>query len=428
MRNRVNKRRFALTVSLGCAILVLLLIIAIPVVFFFPVRVGRIADETEVALSAQTTPVPGARETQVAIPTLAVLPPGVELRPTAEPDSPQVIPGIGPQSLSTLYDQLNPGVVNIQVYVDQEGFGGQGAGSGFVLDDEGHIITNNHVVAKADQVNVIFYNGLEADAQVVGRDPNSDLAVIRVDELMQDIHPLPIGDSDEVGIGEWVVAIGNPFGLGSSMSVGIVSAVGRTIPTGVTPFSIPQAIQTDAAINPGNSGGPLLNLQGEVVGVNAQIVTGGAPVNTGVGFAIPANIVRRVAPVLIETGSYQWPWLGVEGGSVNLAIMDANDLDTQQGAYINQVIPNSPAERAGLRSSSGEREIGGLSIPVGGDVVIEADGKPVADFSDLLADIASKNPGDAMDLTIIRDGRRRQVTVILTSRPSGSESQDTRPE
>jgi S1-C subfamily serine protease len=206
------------------------------------------------------------------------------------------------------------------------------------------------------------------------------------------------------------------------MSLGVVSAVGRTIPTGVTPFSIPQAIQTDAAINPGNSGGPLINLRGEVVGVNAQIATGGGPANAGVGFAIPANIVRRVAPVLIETGSYQWPWLGIEGGSVNLTTMDANNLDTQQGAYIHHVVPNSPADKAGLRGSSGETEIAGLNVPLGGDVVIAADGKPVADFSDLLVDIAFKNPGDEMELTIIRDGRRRQVTVKLVPRPSGSES------
>ena len=179
----MNKKRFALTVGLGCAILVLLLVVAIPAVYLvFPAWVGQKADETEISLSAESTPVPGARETQVAIPTLTLLPHGVELRPTVEPDSTQSgIAGIGARSLPAMYNQLNPGVVNIQVYVEEEDLSGQGAGSGFILDNEGHIVTNNHVVAEADQVTVIFYNGLEADAQIIGRDPDSDLAIIRVD-------------------------------------------------------------------------------------------------------------------------------------------------------------------------------------------------------------------------------------------------------
>lgn len=414
----MNKRSFALTVAVGCAFLGLLLVVAIPAAFFvFPVQVGRLTEVAPSPEGVKPTPIPGAKATQVVIPTLTLLPPGGELEPTTKTETSQGLPGVKPGALPALYNQLNPGVVNIQVYVERGGLSGQGAGSGFILDDEGHIVTNNHVVAGAEQVTVIFYNGLEADAEIVDRDPDSDLAVIRVDEPMEGTHPLPIGDSDEVRVGEWVIAIGNPFGLGSSMSVGIISAVGRTIPTGVTPFSIPQAIQTDAAINPGNSGGPLLNMQGEVVGVNAQIATGGAPANAGVGFAIPANTVRRVVPVLIETGSYQWPWLGIEGGSVNVAIMEANNLDTQQGAYIHEVVPDSPADKADLKGSSGVTEINGLEVPVGGDVVIEADGKPIADFSDLLADIAFKNPGDEMELTIIRDGGRRQVTVKLVTRP-----------
>jgi 2-alkenal reductase len=202
------------------------------------------------------------------------------------------------------------------------------------------------------------------------------------------------------------------------MTVGVVSAIGRTIPSGSTPFSIPQAIQTDAAINPGNSGGPLLNLQGEVIGVNAQILTRGSPSNVGVGFAIPSNVVRRVVPSLIEQGRYSWPWLGATGGSVSLAVMRANDLDSQYGAYIQEVIPGSPADEAGLRGSRTEADSGGLAVPVGGDVVVEADGDPVTDFADLLIHIASKAPGDRMELTIIRDGQQQQVTVTLAARPS----------
>jgi len=195
------------------------------------------------------------------------------------------------------------------------------------------------------------------------------------------------------------------------MTVGIVSAVGRVIPS-LTMFSIPQAIQTDAAINPGNSGGPLLDLQGEVIGVNAQIQSGGVRANAGVGFAIPSNIVKLVVPALIEKGTYDWPWLGVSGTKVDLTIMQANNLDSQRGAYIHDVISDSPAAEAGLQGSSSQDQ------PVGGDVVIEADGKPIADFSDLLIDVAFKKPGDKMDLTILRNGQPRKITVTLARRPA----------
>jgi 2-alkenal reductase len=294
---------------------------------------------------------------------------------------------------------------------------GQGAGSGFILDDEGHIVTNNHVVAEAEEVTAIFYDGFEAQAEIVGTDEDSDLAVIKVDELPEGTRPLTIGNSDSVQPGDWVIAIGNPFRLGGSMSLGIVSAVGRAIPSGVTPFRIPQAIQTDAAINPGNSGGPLLNLEGQVIGVNAQIASGSGGANAGVGFAIPANAVRRVAPALIEEGVYQWPWLGVSGGSVNLLLQEANDLQVQQGAYIVEVTEGGPAAEAGIQGAAGARELMGMDVPVGGDVVLEADGEAITDFSDLLARVAFKRPGDAVELTILRDGERQQVTVALAVRP-----------
>jgi S1-C subfamily serine protease len=233
--------------------------------------------------------------------------------------------------------------------------------------------------------------------------------------LPDNVFPLTVGDSDGVDVGQWVVAIGNPFGLQNSMTVGIVSAVGRMLPT-ETSFSIPQAIQTDAAINPGNSGGPLLNLQGEIIGVNAQIAASGTGANSGVGFAIPSNIVHLVTPVLIERGAYQWPWLGVEGTDVSLSIASANDLDSQKGAYINGIVEGGPAEGAGMRGSSGTKQIEGIAAPVGGDVVIEADGKPINFFSDLLVAVAFKNPGDTIELTVIRDGARQQIQVELASR------------
>jgi 2-alkenal reductase len=289
-----------------------------------------------------------------------------------------------------------------------------------VLDPEGHIVTNNHVVADAQAVTVVFFNGLEAHAKVVGTDPDSDLAVLRVEALPEGVTPLPLADSDQVQVGEWVLAIGNPFGYGSSMSFGIVSAVGRAIESGATPFNIPQAIQTDAAINPGNSGGPLLNLRGEVVGVNAQIATGGAAANSGVGFAIPANVVRMVAPALISTGRYAWPWLGVRGESVNLLVAEANGLETQMGAYMHAVEPGGPAEEAGLRGSSGATRVNGVEIPAGGDVVVAVDGEAVQDFSALLAAVAFSQPGDTLDLTVLREGQQVQVPVTLAERPANA--------
>jgi 2-alkenal reductase len=310
-------------------------------------------------------------------------------------------------------------VVSIRVYVQRGGTTGQGAGSGFVLDNEGHIVTNNHVVAEAEVVTVIFNNGFEVRAEIVGTDADSDLAVVQVEEMPDGMAPLPLAESGTAEPGDWVVAIGNPFSLGGSMSLGIVSAVGRAIPSGATPFRIPRAVQTDAAINPGNSGGPLLNLDGEVVGVNAQIASGGSGVNSGVGFAIPSEVVRRVVPALIEEGAYPWPWLGVSGLPVNLLVQEANNLPVQQGAYIAQVVDGGPADEAGLQGATGTEAILGSDIPVGGDVVIEADGGPVADFTDLLDYVAFQQPGDTIELTILRDGERQQVTVELAARPEG---------
>jgi S1-C subfamily serine protease len=411
-------KRFVIVLGVGCGVLILLLLVAIPVAFLIPARVSRFVQVTQSPLPAAPTPNPQLIETQQAVPTftpgLAEITPG-QAAPT--PAAQNLLP-LQPNALIELYHQVNPGVVNIQVYLQRQGVTGQGAGSGFIIDDQGHIVTNNHVVDQAQQVTVIFYNGIEAPAKIIGTDPDSDLAVIQVDTLAGDAHPLALGDSDQAQVGQWVVAIGNPFGLGSSLTTGILSALGRTIPTGVTPFSIPQALQTDAAINPGNSGGPLINLEGQVIGVNAQIATSGTQANSGVGFSIPVNIVRRVVPVLIRTGSYEWPWLGVEGGSVNLLIQQANDLPTQQGAYIDRVVPGGPADKAGLRGSSSSTQINGLDVPVGGDVVVEADGEQILDFSDLLVHTAFQEVGASMHLSILRAGQRQEVTVQLSPRPA----------
>ena len=413
----MNNNRRGLAVLLGCAALIIVLGAIIFALFLFPLQVLRAQNIPNKIIGPTFSQAAATGEPQAVIPTLTP-----SSNPTVQSvtsNAPSALPNGTLGDLTTLYEQLNPGVVNIQVYLqDEQGvLAGQGAGSGFVLDDAGHIVTNNHVVAQASQVTAVFFNNIERSAEVVGTDDDSDLAVIKVNDLPQGVHPLPLGDSSKVKVGQWVIAIGNPFGQQSSMSIGIVSAVGRTIPSGVTPFAISQAIQTDAAINPGNSGGPLLNLQGEVVGVNAQIATGGNNANSGVGFAIPVNVVRQVAPVLIEKGAYQWPWLGVQGGTVNLVIMQANNLSTQEGAYIDEVVSGGPADKAGLHGSTSSKKVEGLEVPVGGDVVTAVDGQPVVDFSDLLATVATKHPNDQIELTIVRNGQEQKVTLTLEPRP-----------
>lgn len=318
--------------------------------------------------------------------------------------------------LRELYNNASPGVVSIQVA--QQGLQQQGgAGSGFIFDEAGHIVTNNHVVSGAELIVVDFASGFQSTAEIIGTDQDSDLAVIKVDQMPESAHALPLGKIDEVDVGQWVVAIGNPFGLNTSMTLGITSAKGRAIPSGATPFSIPEALQVDAAVNPGNSGGPLLDLSGKVIGVNAQIASGGTRANAGVAFAIPVSIVKKVVPTLIAEGEIHWPWLGIRGTSVNLFIQQANDLDTQQGAYIVEVVPQGPAAEAGLEGSAQTTSVSGIETPVGGDVITAIDGEPVNNFSDLLLEIANKDVDAIVNLTVIRGGEEQQLSVELMPRP-----------
>jgi 2-alkenal reductase len=324
--------------------------------------------------------------------------------------------------LIEMYRQVNPAVVNIITYVNQGNFDtSSGQGSGFVYDTEGDIITNSHVVHGSDSIEVIFSDGTTLPAVIVGQDLHSDLAVVRVNDLPDGAHPLPLGEINEVAVGQTVVAIGNPFGLGGTLTRGIVSAIGRTIPA-LTAFSIPQAIQTDAPINPGNSGGPLLNLRGQVIGVNAQIETGdGSRVNSGVGFAIPVSIVARVVPVLIKDGEYQWGWLGVTGSTVNTAMVKAMDLPVNKGAYISQIINGGPADKAGLRGSRDQVSVGGRRTEVGGDIIVAIDGQPVSSFDDILIYIAlNTHPGQLVVLTVLRDGKTQDVSLTLEPRPAST--------
>ena len=411
----MKNRNFAVWTGLGCALFVVLVlatgVAVMGTMYFLPgTFAGAPPPPTPAVVQSQTT---GALRIS---PTFTPAAPG-NANVSAAPEQGAEI---GPPSstLTQLYDTVSPGVVNIRVLVNSGSQGmGVGAGSGFVLDDAGHIITNRHVVDQATDVFVIFHDGTEVQADVVGVDDDSDLAVLHVADVPAGVHALALADSAQVQVGDWSLAIGNPFGLGTSMSLGIVSAVGRSIPSGATPFAIPLAIQTDTAINPGNSGGPLLNLDGQVIGVNAQIRTTGGGANSGVGFAIPADVVRHVAPQLIEFGVQEWPWLGVEGGSVNLMIKEANNLDSQRGAYIAGVVSDGPADAAGLRGTQSTTTIDGFPTPVGGDVVVALDGEPVRDFDDLLTRIAFKRPGDQVTLTVVRDGRQRDVTVTLEARP-----------
>lgn len=327
--------------------------------------------------------------------------------------------------LIALYKQVNPAVVNITIYgLENSDLVALGQGSGFVYDLNGNIITNAHVVQGAEQLEVSFWDGTIRQAKAVGEDLNSDLAVVKVEQLPEGIQPLSLGNMDEVQVGQTVVAIGNPFGLDGTLTRGIVSAVGRTIPA-LTPFSIPKAIQTDAPINPGNSGGPLLNLHGEVIGVNAQIETNGNnQANSGVGFAIPVSILHRVIPELISKGEYNWAWLGVRGGNLSPLTAQAMGLPIEKGAYISDVIADGPASKAGLQGSNRTDTVNGRVVLVGGDIITAINGLPVNSFDDLLIYIALEtSPGQVVNLSVYRNGKIQEIPLTLEQRPTTIQSE-----
>lgn len=325
--------------------------------------------------------------------------------------------------LTNLYEKVNPGIVSIQVLSDL----GSSLGSGFVYDKAGHILTNYHVVEGATDLEVDFPSGMKIRGEVIGADLDSDLAVVKVDAAQDALFPLAMGDSNQLKIGQTVVAIGNPFGLAGTMTLGIVSARGRTLDSlrqsqeGGN-FVAGGIIQTDAAINPGNSGGPLLNLQGEVIGINRAIrtdtsTTTGEPTNSGIGFAVPVNIVKRVAPVLIEKGSYNYPYLGISyHDEISLLFQEAVGLPQSTGVYVVEVVPGGPAADAGLKDGDRSTKIPGINA--GGDLIIAADGRPILVFGDLLSYLMeNKSPGDSLVLTIIRENEQKEVTLILGKRP-----------
>ncbi len=364
---------------------------------------------------SQTTSFPAA---SAVAPSELLAPANLALQPTNI--SKPVLTTNEEAILVEMYRRINPSVVNIITYSGNNGFmTASGQGSGFVYDLNGDIVTNSHVVHGASQIEVVFSDGLIEKAEVIGEDLHSDLAVINVKNLPPESQPIPLGKIEEVAVGQTAVALGNPFGLGGTLTRGIISALGRTIPA-LTSFSIPQAIQTDAPINPGNSGGPLLNLAGEVIGVNAQIETGGeSRSNSGVGFAIPVSIITRVIPSLIENGEYQWSWLGVVGGNLNTAVKEAMKLPVERGAYISDVVSGGPADLAGLRGSSRDVTINNRVIEIGGDVIIAINGVSVNTFEDILIYIAlNTTPNQTIDLTIVRDGKTQNVSLTLQPRPN----------
>ncbi len=323
-----------------------------------------------------------------------------------------------------LYQRANTAVVNIDVSAEVESIGltDVGTGSGFVIDPEGYIVTNNHVVEDADEVRVVFHDGNVLVGDVIGIDVYSDIAIVKVNPpASYELNALPLGDSDALLVGQRVATIGNPFGLSGSMAVGIVSALGRTLPTSLSTggFSNPLIIQTDAAINPGNSGGPLLNLQGEVVGVNSAISTTTGE-NSGVGFAVPSNTVRRVAEQIIATGSVAYPYLGVSSNSeVSLAELAVEyDLPTTNGVLIAEVLEGGSAARAGLRGGSEIVTFRGQQLAIGGDIITAIDGFPVNNFAELVGYLVSNTSVDqTVTITVIREGETMAFEVTLDSRP-----------
>ena len=327
-------------------------------------------------------------------------------------------------ALVALYKRVNPAVVNITVYTRSGGLLiPEGQGSGFVFDDNGDIVTNAHVIHGAEQVEVTFPDNTTRIATLVGEDLNSDLAVVKIEDLPAEVQPLVLGDMNSLEVGQTVVAIGNPFGLEGTLTRGVISALGRSIPA-LTPFSIPQSIQTDAAINPGNSGGPLLNMAGEVIGVNAQIETGGTGrSNLGVGFAIPVSMMRLVIPDLIQNGGHDWAWLGVRGSSLNPILVQAMNLPMDKGAYLAEVVTGGPSAQSGLQGSSETVTLDGRQVDIGGDVITAVDGQPVNSFDDLLIYIAlATGPGKEITLTVWRDGASQDIRVTLEKRPDTLDS------
>jgi S1-C subfamily serine protease len=334
-------------------------------------------------------------------------------------------------TVNQIYQQDSPGVAFIQAQSAPQPsqlnpFGGSGGGtatgSGFVIDQEGHVLTNAHVVDGADKIEVTLGNtdnSQPVGAEVVGKDPSTDVALLKVDAPSDELHPLSLGNSSDVQVGDPVVAIGNPFGLDRTVTTGIVSALQREIkaPNG---FTINNVIQTDAAINPGNSGGPLLDASGRVIGINSQIESAGGGGNVGIGFAVPINTAHQVVQQLLSNGQVEHAYLGISGTDLTPQVADVLNLPMKQGALVQTVVANGPADDAGVKGGTATVSIAGQQLRAGGDVITAVDGNPVTGMDDVISAVNQKQPGDDVQLSLAHGDQERTVTVTLGNRPANA--------
>jgi S1-C subfamily serine protease len=349
-----------------------------------------------------TLEAPATADVVVVVATPTPLPPGAISQVDVEE-----------QLVIDVYANVSPAVVCITA---PQQFG-ECIGSGFVIDREGHIVTNNHVVEEAQELLVTLADEHTVEAELVGTDSGSDLAVLDIDVPAEQLAVAELGESSTLQVGQRTIAIGNPFGLERTVTTGIISSLGRTLDRDDSNFQIAEVIQTDAAINPGNSGGPLLDSQGRVIGVNSAIFSSSGT-NSGVGFAIPVDIVKRVVPELIANGRYRHPWLGVSGRSISPEMVDVADLPVDVGVLIFEVEPGSPAEKAGLQGGDQQVLVSGIPMLQGGDIVVAIDGIEVKRFDDIVNYLASHTSvGDVVTLTVVRDGREIKVDITLEERP-----------
>ncbi len=365
--------------------------------------------ELSTLLGESTDEIPTGVEASSPTPATIV----VEVTPTPMLSGSSPATDVEEQLVIDVYARVGPAVVCITA---PRQFG-ECIGSGFVIDLEGHIVTNDHVAGATDELLVTLANEHTVPAKVLGTDPGSDLAVLRIDVPAEELTVAELGESATLRVGQRAIAIGNPFGLERTITTGVISSLARTMPRDDSGFQLAELIQTDAAINPGNSGGPLLDSRGKVIGVNTAI-TSNTATNSGVGFAIPVDTVRRVAPELIARGRYRHPWLGISGGTITSEMVEAGNLPVETGVLIAEVELDSPAEKAGLRGGSQQVQVSGLPMLVGGDIVIAINEVQVKGFDDMVNYLAGHTSvGDVVTLTIVRDAQETDIGVTLEERP-----------
>jgi 2-alkenal reductase len=376
------------------------------------------APQAEAKPAAQEADILAAYENALSDIYAATVPSVVSIRVT------QRVDGLTQQAPNPFeFGDPNTPLPEEQPQVPPQEFFDRGLGTGFVWDTDGHIVTNHHVVADATDIEVVFANGETAKAELLGSDPNADLAVIKVDLPASELKPVTLGDSDALKVGQLTIAIGSPFGQEFTMTSGIISAVGRTIRSGNALFSIPKAIQTDASINPGNSGGPLLDRTGAVIGINSQILSRTGS-NNGIGFAVPINTAKQVVPTLIKGEDYEYAWLGISGGTLTPEVAEFMKLpEDTQGALVIAVTQDGPADKAGLVGSDKTLTVAGQEYQLGGDVITAINSQPIESMDDLISYLIQETrPGDTVELQVIRpDGQQETVSVTLGVRPSAED-------